>query len=527
MSRQLGLAAAALAVLIWGCLFAYNTPSACVTWDDAYMFVRYATRLLNGFGLSWNPGQGPTWGPTSLAFLLVVTPMRLLFQRPDQVALAASMVSGVLFVALQLVLVKQVAPACTAGRLFVLALLLGTLALGGDSLTSHFYSGMDTTFAMAYLSLFLVATHRLRGPPTRGAVALAGVIAGFAPWARPEFAVYVALVPLALVTSSNPNTRRAGLQVLAISATVMLLCWGGCWAYFGTPLPLAFYVKSTPFYDQHFLRLYASAPRLQLEHFVATFSPVLVVGVLALLLRWRSAVAARVDLALIVALAIVIAYYRYHVLQVMFYFQRFYYPTLPVLLYLLLVGVSRWLDDPPQAAVQLRTRLGGARTMNALGGLALIVACVLELRPNAPDLPRTLLCSGVWKSQLGLHWRALVPLPDDIAIATTEVGMPGVWNPNKTIVDLSGLNDRAIATRHSTPLQAVELARVDVVYLHTDYVGMNSSFTQDASFASGYEHLPAADQPPLQVYLRRDSPHHAALQAVLQAAEVSPPAAGQ
>lgn len=527
MSRQLGLAGAALAVLIWGLLFAFNTPSACVTWDDAYMFVRYATRLVNGFGLSWNPEQGPTWGPTSLAFLLVVTPMRLLFERPDQVAFAASMLSGALFIGLQLVLVKQVAPACTAARLFVLALLLGTLALGGDSLTSHFYSGMDTTFAMAYLSAFLVAAHRLLDNPSRGASAVAGVLAGFAPWARPEFAVYAALVPLSLVTSSNPTTRRAGLQVLALSAGVMLLCWAGCWAYFGTPLPLAFYVKSTPFYDQHFLRLYANAPRLQLEQFVATFSPVLLVGALASLLRWRSALTARIDVALALALTLVIAYYRYHVLQVMFYFQRFYYPTLPVLLYLLLVGVSRWLGNPPGPAVQLRARLGGTRTMNALAGLALIAACALELRPNAPDLPRTLLCSGVWKSQLGLHWRALGPLPDDIVIATTEVGMPGVWNPNKTIVDLSGLNDRAIATRHSTPLQAVEAARADVVYLHKDYVGMNRSFTQDASFTRGYEHLAAADKPPLEVYLRRDSPRHAALQSVLQAPQAAPPAAGQ
>ena len=44
--------------------------------DDAYMFLRYAHNLLDGYGLRWNRGEPPVYGATSLPHVLVVALVR-------------------------------------------------------------------------------------------------------------------------------------------------------------------------------------------------------------------------------------------------------------------------------------------------------------------------------------------------------------------------------------------------------------------------------------------------------------------
>src|SRR5690348_5281858 len=53
--------------------------------DDAYMVLRYADHLIKGYGLSWNIGEGPVYGATSLGYLLWVSAGLLFWPfRPDQ-----------------------------------------------------------------------------------------------------------------------------------------------------------------------------------------------------------------------------------------------------------------------------------------------------------------------------------------------------------------------------------------------------------------------------------------------------------
>src|ERR1700690_309122 len=135
------------AIVIWCYAFVRNTPNPCVVWDDGFMFVRYADRLLHGHGISWNSHGAPVWGATSLAFLAVVTPMHALISDPVWAALASSFFAGALFVAAQIGLTCVVVRTPVA-RLFAVALLLAVLTRGGNALAMHFRSGMDTTFAM-------------------------------------------------------------------------------------------------------------------------------------------------------------------------------------------------------------------------------------------------------------------------------------------------------------------------------------------------------------------------------------------
>ena len=63
-----------------------------VLWDDAYIFQRYAHNLLTEHRLSWNPGGDPTFGLTSIAFLLIAAPAQLV--AGGNWALGAALASG-------------------------------------------------------------------------------------------------------------------------------------------------------------------------------------------------------------------------------------------------------------------------------------------------------------------------------------------------------------------------------------------------------------------------------------------------
>lgn len=60
--------------------------------DDAYMFVRYADHLLQGFGHSWNIGEIAIYGSTSIFYVLQVAVIRALgfFNATETVVLLSS-----------------------------------------------------------------------------------------------------------------------------------------------------------------------------------------------------------------------------------------------------------------------------------------------------------------------------------------------------------------------------------------------------------------------------------------------------
>ncbi|HUM28423.1 MAG TPA: hypothetical protein PKN81_19430, partial [Anaerolineales bacterium] len=50
------------------------------TFDDAYMFIRYADNFIHGYGFAWNPDGVQTYGATSILYLGLVIIARIIFQ---------------------------------------------------------------------------------------------------------------------------------------------------------------------------------------------------------------------------------------------------------------------------------------------------------------------------------------------------------------------------------------------------------------------------------------------------------------
>jgi len=113
--------------------------------------------------------------------------------------------------------------------------------------------------------------------------------------------------------------------------------------------------------------------------------------------------------------------------------------------------------------------------------------------------------------------REISRLPDDLTIATSEVGLPGALNPAKNILDLAGLNHTGIATGRISPTLAVENHRSDIIYLHPGYLTISRDLYGSDFFKSNYDLFPMESlgaRMPVAIY--KSSRHHAAMKAILE-----------
>ena len=516
----------ALAILVVGTLARLLTLGEWPrTWDDLFMFVRYADNLRATGVLAWNPGATPTYGLTAPLYVAVVLPVRLFVSSPVLAAMLSSALCGLAALGvLVVVLHRCLATANAVARALAIALVCGALAAAAQVLLAHFLSGMDTAFVLLYLALYflLITEHARRG--TRLSLILAGVWGGLAYFVRPDVLVFTAVVPLArLILGPDRRARREALGLLAVSGLVVGAQLVIARLYFGTWLPLPFYVKSAAnIYGPYFASLYEGRAWTELQGFGGTYWPLLgmlLAGILAGPRRWWRRTAPE-DKGLLVATLLFVGYYLWFVLQIMYYDARFYQPALPALVILAGQGaclaferwgptLTRWTGRVPvglQAAAAIV--LVGWVGLSLGGGLLDLRAALAEFDPTIYDPAEVVQRTGYHN-----YWYDLVAfsaLPDDMVMATTEVGFPAALNPTRQIVDMAGLNEPGIALGGFDAGWFFDHYRPDLIYMpNPDYNEIINSLERSPVFTADYDLFPAQDlEAVMAVALRRDSPYY-------------------
>jgi hypothetical protein len=497
-------------------------------WDDAYMFQRYAYNLLRDGRIAWNPGGEPTYGLTSPAFLVVVGPLVALFgERPALVATLASALPGFLFLALLGVLVLRSTDAGRAARW--IALMVVACCLAVSRTTFHFGTGMDTTFSLAFATVHLIVAHRAaRRPDARSALVL-GVMGGLAYLVRPELVLQALLLPASiLVLSEERAARRCGARALVVTLTVLLVVLVACAAYFDSFVPLPFYAKSTGLYGPSMEAAFRGFGTTELVDFVVRYGPLFLIVVLDLPNHWRRGRASPSPLerGALLATVLLIAYHWLLVLPVMGYSSRFYQVVVPALAYLAATTLGRWYRTFEAAGRLAESRTAGALTLAALAlSWSFLVPATISATRNLGRRVVEGRCCELdllrhtrtgWPSEYWYRLDLFAPLPDDLVIATTEVGLPGVLAPRKTIVDLAGLNESEFARQPFSAERLFERHRPDLLYMpHPNYAEMSRSIEQRLE-TEGYD-LYTAHQldTDFGVAIRRDSRHYDAMRRIL------------
>ena len=532
------LAAATVAVAVVGRLHGLMVE------DDAFIFVRYARNILVHGATSWNPQGPPTYGITSPLYLLIVVLARACVgDAPATAAVLGSLVSGLgCAVLLALLLRRYALPRQGLGRAAAVLFVLLPCAWAAASLSAHFATGMDTMFALLYVALLVLLAERDAEQATaRRGVALA-LAAGLAFAARPDLVVYAFPLVAApwLVASAGAARSRARRLVLASASITAALC-ALTWAYFGTPLPLTFFVKSVVRYGEDLEAAYRPVPWRELSRYLRSYSMLFVpiVVLLARDARRRQWSFTAVESACLVGTAIFTLYYLCFVLQVTPHFQRFYYPTLPAIVFLACRCAVRVVQGAGAERWRWTARLGrpGVGPVLVRGAVAVLIAASLvpQWRQALPRLAaaRPFFALAAVEDQHGAlrkHWfrlEELSTLPDDVVLAATEIGLLGVLHPEKTIIDLSGLNDWKFA-RHGFDAGDLLARRPDLIYMpHPDYRNMTQAILAHPAFSREYEYFPAITLGTrLAVALRRSSPRYAEMRAVVFGKAPPFPAAG-
>lgn len=489
--------------------------------DDAFFFVRYANNFLDTGVFAWNRGEGPVYGNTSQLYQVLVTLVHWLTDRNVILtpSLAAALGALAYLVALPWTYVVSRPQVDPKLRLMVCAFLVWLIAFDGQVFLL-LGSGMETSWAMALLSLSLLATFRVQnGNLGWSAIALNAAAIALVYAVRPDAVLMALAAPAGLIVFSGVREMRlAGLKICLLAAVLVLAIVVVCWLYYGDPFPLAFIAKSIPLTmlppqerDETL-----GSPLRHLWHTIYWHAPETVLALFALpLLRSLSPALRGAGLGML-AFGI---YHCFFVLPIMGYFGRFFAPMLPVLSLLALHAVEAVFR---RSAIAEGFRGATAMGLLLLAGLGLLAA--QKIVPTAARVAASHL--PAFKSDPSINTKdgALVhvandfpffrgrmvqmvqALGDDCSIAATEDGLLSAYARHNRIVDYSGLHDRPIARDGFSADRMLLVSRPDVLTLPPRwYSDWSRALETHPALARDYVMEPAFIANGHPIAFRRDS----------------------
>lgn len=511
--------------------------------DDAYMYIRYADHILGGQGVRWNVGGPPTFGATSLGYLAWVTVVRALTPGdPFRTIMHASMVPGLL-VGFALILLATRSALPTAALPWGLAcgwLFLLQSPLINHIILIHAFTGMETTFSVLVLAVILLIHDAARRSTNAPVLVLAGLTPVMAYLARPDLLPFpLGVLLLSVFLSREPAQRRRAVRALGGSLIALALLAAGCWLYFGTPVPLSFFAKSAGVYGDGVRAAYATAAVDDLYAFVQRYALLFIPAAIysGHLLRWARRQPEALDLGVLCGCVVFLAYHLGFVVPIMHYYERFYTPMLPAVAWLAFRGVQKLVEGISRPWT-LETRKHAAQWVVCVAAVGLGWAVLpidlirralpIPLAPEGLNLADSLRIASVGRAEDDLrrydvlrnyrvkwanYWYRLDEFsifPDNVVIATTEVGHVAALNPNKRIIDLSGLNDARFIF-HGWDMDAMlRTDHPDVIYLpHPDYEKIRDALRTCSRFHEEYDVFEpsALGGARFGVALRRSSPY--------------------
>ena len=201
------LLAAALAA-VTGALYLYSNlyfteGSLTLPLDDAYIFLHSARNFADGHPLAYNVGDPPTTGVTSYLYLLLLTPLALVFQSPNALVWAAYILNVALY-GLSLWLFAKVVSHLFEGRYVIVSTFV--FATTGV-VTFHALGGMDSGLYVAAL-LFALYTYILYQDQGRRVWFIAALAT--LTLARPEGIIAAVILAAMALLGRGPRNEHAG-----------------------------------------------------------------------------------------------------------------------------------------------------------------------------------------------------------------------------------------------------------------------------------------------------------------------------
>lgn len=514
--------------------------SVASVWDDSFMFGRYAGNFLQSGKISWNPSGPATYGLTSPLFLVIVTPLRLIFgDRPGVVGELSSLIPSAIFLVLLFVLLDRFTNCSKAVRRSIILLIAVALTTQANYFEVHITSGMDTTFALAYLTAYIILWKIYQNKSVRWVLITLGLLGGLAFSVRPDLMLFTVVVPgILFLTAPNWSARRSLLAIGGISVAVLVLQLIFSTFYFHSTLPLSFYAKSLRLYGPDFVSKYTDVAAHEFLNFLGAWWFLFALPIAGLVFnlktRWREI--NWLNLSLGLATALLIFYYLLTVIQVMGFISRFYYPAFPVLAFLAVESagsLSRKINQLAQKwSLFVRRSRWPVLGASVVGGLFVAGFWVWPGFTYSVDTVNQAVKAGTFlhfrvaenylkNSFYPYYWFRLdefSALPNDLVIATTEVGYPAAMNPHKTIIDMAGLNETEFAHQQFSANLLFSRYQPDLIFMpNPDYKAMIQDLSNNPYFMQHYDFYPSGKiAAEMGVAIRRDSKYYAQMKYIIE-----------
>lgn len=496
--------------------FISNPPTV---WDDALMFARYAHNLSETGIWVWNAGEAPVFGMTELAYGWSVYSVSQINPSLFPIALVqqTSTLFGVLWIlilaltsgSISIILWRKQKQ--TARFLLIMAFIAISLS-AHTNLLHHFASGMGTTTVLVYVTVYILGMTIYIQNPTRLFAIFMGIFGGLGFAIRPDVMLFTVCVPIALwLFPTKTYTRQhavllGGITIITFGAMLMIAR-----LYFGVALPLPFFAKSGGIDDGYLANQYVAVAIDQLGAYIYSnrYLILLIIGGIVIHPKAFIQRLGGLERGLIVGMVGYIGYYALFVTQIMPEYQRFYYPTLPILIWLAYLGAVSFTERLwgiiPLAWRFLKVPI---RQVAIVGVMILAVMMLSNIIHQTHQFLYT--HQNTYYPPHDARWYKLAQFAeiDNITVATTEVGAVAVANFSWRVIDLAGLNDTRFALEGFSATLLLEDYRPDLLYLpYPDYIEMIESIVTHPTFVRDYTYFTAGQvRLPMGVAIRNDSP---------------------
>lgn len=538
-----------LAGFIASVVLVFLSTSRQGLWEDGYFVKRFAYNFWHHGTFSWNVADGPLYGMTSQTLQLVGTLVYAL--APQHLVLGLKLVLYASLVATLLVLGKIVQQAAFArrdggtGHFGLAGLVPCAVGLSVSLIVQVILMGLETVLGLLAVALAILTIVRWRGTRSDS---IAVVLATLGVYVTRPDAVLIPGVLLAgqsffswrarrASDSSEPGLRVACATLLAIGAGLALLL-AVFYLYYGTPLPLPFYIKTHGLSVQTASHIEIFAlEKIKNATSAAFFAlPFLLVAVHS---------GARVVYLLLASALVFASYHYFATIETMGYLSRFYLPAFVPLLaaagiayddylarrrwpvaiafYLAWLGAFWWLkqldethnvphmlarslDVPVLLAIGV-TLLAPRRWPAVRAGLvALCLALGTALTYPLPKLEllddETILLAQI---RPRATFRGLEQLRRTLApsvVFHTDMGAPGVLLPEARVVDLDGLLNEDITLRGASFQSLCDADRPDAIFVPNFTYAELREEVLSSPCLEGYR--PVTPMNPSPLFIRRD-----------------------
>ena len=523
MARRLTLAAAGLAAALLAAWLG-RAWLKLLSFDDAYMFYRYAANIAHGLGISWNPDGVPTYGMTSQLWVFFILPLTALPLTPGHALQLASWLAGCAALLTMTLAVRRHARSAWLQSVPAAFAAVALPLVGNPIFAYHLTTGMDTMVTVWANAAVVFGVLEYIKRPSMGLAVRVGILSFVAVLARPDTGLCALGAPCLAWLGVASQPARAGerrwrdllglcvLPAALVGAELML-----CKSYFQVPVPLGFYAKSW-----HSYAGFLSSENAVHYAYMAALCAVPFVGVLGATLMRKQA---PLVLALLLPVVATIVYLL-TVRQVMGFVGRYYIPLLPFVVIPALLSVDAALVERERPA---------RRMVFGVCAAALAYLCMRPVEvswerqytahvvPAPIPVPMPPVPASAALPDFGGSWypinptiaRMVASLPAGATVAASEVGYLACLAPRANIIDLVGLNDTRIGTQGFSMDDLLARAP-DLIWLpHTAYTGLRALMLGDPRLFARY--IVINDVFYYGVAIRRDSPMRGAIEKALRA----------